>query len=51
MARMYGHADDDITRQLAFRSGWTEGVKDPLERKIIDLGDGRAVAEIVEAAL
>ena len=38
---------DEVTQQLVFRSGATQRANDDWERLIIELGDGRSVAEIV----
>jgi len=39
---------DGITRQLVYRAREPSGVKGAWERKIVELGDGAPVAEIIE---
>ncbi len=41
--------DEETTRQLVFRMKEAAGIKGSWDRKIVELGDGKSVGEIVEA--
>ena len=44
-----GPAEDGKSRQLIYRVGSIDGLRDPWLRRIVELGDGRTVGEIAEA--
>ena len=51
LASIFAHdpVDDETTRQLVYRMKETAGIKDSWDRRIVELGDGKSVGEIIEA--
>ena len=42
------HPDDEINRKLVYRVADAPEIQDDWEKRIIELGDGRSVGEIIE---
>lgn len=51
LASIFAHdpVDDETARQLVYRMKETAGTKDSWDRRIVELGDGKSVGEIIKA--